>query len=256
MTPNASEPARPRPAPGRGRLASATAIAAGNAASTNASPAAARPVGRAAGAAARRARRERLHARRSRSPRPRGTRPTCQKLQPSTLRRKTGRPTTNQTSRAANRKMRAAASTLTARSFENICAKRAPAVRRARARRASAARTTTSGRPATSRPGSSSAGRKPTTVSSRPPRKKPTPLSAFFEPVRIATQRKSASGAVVGNDELDRALRAHLGQVLGDPRERLRGHHVRHRRATASGAKREHRERDDLRARGPRAASP
>ena len=36
---------------------------------------------------------------------------------------------------------------------------------------------------------SSVAARKPIVLSSRAPRKKPTPLSAFFDPVRRATQR-------------------------------------------------------------------
>jgi len=34
---------------------------------------------------------------------------------------------------------------------------------------------------------------KPIVVSSRPPRKKPTPLSAFLEPVRIATHLNSCA---------------------------------------------------------------
>ena len=84
--------------------------------------------------------------------------------------------------------MRAAASMLTARLLENICPNFAlrsvvPSSPRIsvehadqRAARRAPARI-------------SSAVWKPTSVSSRPPRKKPTPLSAFFEPVRIATQR-------------------------------------------------------------------
>ena len=43
---------------------------------------------------------------------------------------------------------------------------------------------------------------KPISVSSMPPRKKPTPLSAFLEPVRIATQRKSVSEAPSGTTSL------------------------------------------------------
>jgi len=44
--------------------------------------------------------------------------------------------------------------------------------------------------------------RNPTSVSRRPPRKKPTPFSAFFDPVRIATQRKRASFAPSGTTSL------------------------------------------------------
>ena len=47
--------------------------------------------------------------------------PACQNVQPCSVRKKTGRPTTNQTSREANRKIRAPASTLTERLLENIC---------------------------------------------------------------------------------------------------------------------------------------
>ena len=58
---------------------------------------------------------------RSRSPRPPGTVPTCQKLQPSSVAgRPAGRPRTRRRA-TANRKIRAAARTFTARLFENIC---------------------------------------------------------------------------------------------------------------------------------------
>ena len=44
--------------------------------------------------------------------------------------------------------------------------------------------------------------RNPSASSRTPPRKKPTPLSAFFEPVRIATHLKSAESAPSGTSTL------------------------------------------------------
>ena len=113
--------------------------------------------------------------------------PTSQKLHPSCVRRNTGKPTTNQTSREAKRKIRAPARMFTARLLENICENFALAFGRPRSPRMSAS-TVMSAVP--TRPMRiPSAVWKPTSVSSSPPAKNPTPFSAFFEPVRIATQR-------------------------------------------------------------------
>ena len=57
---------------------------------------------------------------------------------------------------------------------------------------------------------------------------------------------KELVGSICGGDKLDRALRAHLGQVLGDSRERLRGHHVGHDEP-GSGHEGECEKRNDLR---------
>jgi hypothetical protein len=86
--------------------------------------------------------------------------------------------------------------------------------------------------------------RNPASSSSAPPRKKPAPFSAFFEPVSAATQRYSAPSRAGGHQQLHRALGAHLVEILGDARERLRRHHPRHRQC--SSGHQQHRERDDL----------
>ena len=97
-------------------------------------------------------------------------------------------PTTNHTSRAPNRKSRAADSRLIAGSFENTSRNFAP-LRPAGSpcgiNRATATRITA--RPAAI---ASTEGRKPTRASSEAPSANPSPLIAFFDPVRIATQRK------------------------------------------------------------------
>ncbi|CAB4957329.1 unannotated protein [freshwater metagenome] len=111
--------------------------------------------------------------------------PTCQNDQPITVRRYTGSPTTNQTSRDAKRKIRAPARRFTDRLLENICRNFADASGVPRSPRM---KINVPARPAATRPAMHpSAAWKPMTVRSRPPRKKPTPLSAFLEPVRIAT---------------------------------------------------------------------
>ena len=67
------------------------------------------------------------------------------------------------------------------------------------------------------RPGSAAQVWNPTSVSSRPPRKKPTPLSAFFEPVRIATQRKSDDPSPSGTTSLTALLELILVRSLAMP---------------------------------------
>ena len=128
------------------------------------------------------------------------------------------------------------------------------AVRRGPACRASASARRPARR-ATSAASISSAGWKPTTVSRRPPRKKPTPLSAFFEPVRIATQRKSASDAPSGTTSLTALLElifvrsfampdsAWAAITYGTTSQRV-GHEREHARARRAGC------------RGPSRASP
>ena len=114
--------------------------------------------------------------------------PTCSKFQPREASRNTGRATTNQTSRAPNRKKRARESLLMPSDLENrdekagldfifpISPGSTSVSRKARAR------------PAAIQP---TAALNPNSVSRTPPRKKPTPLSAFFDPVRIATHLNS-----------------------------------------------------------------
>src|SRR5215469_2194735 len=116
--------------------------------------------------------------------------PTCMKDQPSVEARKTGKPTTNQTSRAENKNSRAADSQFTAGLFENrvvnltfdLAFPIPPG-------NAATVPSRTINRPAaiaTSEP------TKPSAVSRAAPMKKPAPLSAFFEPVRRATHLNSA----------------------------------------------------------------
>ena len=114
--------------------------------------------------------------------------PTCSKFQPREASRNTGKATTNQTSRAPNRKKRAKDSPLMPWDLENreekagfdfifpISPGSTKVSRKARAS------------PAAIQP---TAALKPKAVSSTPPRKKPTPFSAFLDPVRIATHLNS-----------------------------------------------------------------
>ena len=57
----------------------------------------------------------------------------------------------------------------------------------------------------------------PKIVSSAPPRKKPTPFSAFFDPVRIATQRYSEDWSFSGTTSLTALLELILVRSLATP---------------------------------------
>src|SRR5664279_102766 len=57
----------------------------------------------------------------------------------------------------------------------------------------------------------------PKMVSSRPPRKKPTPFSAFFDPVRIATQRYSEDWSFSGTTSLTALLELILLRSFATP---------------------------------------
>ena len=121
----------------------------------------------------------------------------------------------NQTSREANSRRRARASVFTARLLENIWVNFAFRSARPSVPRISAS---TAVMAAASKPSRiTSAGRKPVSVSSRPPTKKPTPFRAFFEPVRIATQRKSAAGASAGTTSLTALFELILVRSLAMP---------------------------------------
>ena len=113
--------------------------------------------------------------------------PTCQKSQPSVEARNTGSATTNQTSRAPKRNIRAADSRLMARLFEKISRNfgLALALPRSRLSNSRLNSHTSSSAPAMI----ATAAANPTVASSAPPRKNPMPFSAFFEPVNAATQR-------------------------------------------------------------------
>ena len=194
--------------------------------------------------------------RRSRSPRPRGTRrPARSSSRAASRGRPAGRPRTRRRARRRGRCARRPR-TLTARLLREHLAKLRLAASARAELAAHARRRRPPGRRATTTASSEQRRAEADERSSSPPRKKPTPLSAFLEPVRIATQRNSASGASLGDDELDRALGAHLGEVLGDARERLRGHHVGHDQPRLSRHEREHAERDDLHGQAHRRASP
>ena len=113
--------------------------------------------------------------------------PVCQNAQPSTVERKTGSPTTNQTSRAPKRNSRATESTFTARLRESrwlnfaflLAVPRSPRIISEALTNASTTRPRITPTDAWN----------PISESSRPPRKNPTPLSAFLLPVSSATQR-------------------------------------------------------------------
>ncbi len=62
----------------------------------------------------------------------------------------------------------------------------------------------------------STAGTKPAVPSSAAPRRKPTPLTAFFEPVSTATQRKSPPGTV-GASTFTALLALILARSLATP---------------------------------------
>ena len=110
------------------------------------------------------------------------------KLHPAPY-RNTGSPTTNQTSRAPNRKTRAAASRFTAgdRANHSRTLREAFALPNSCGKRVQTSTKT----PASIAAINHSAGRNPTACSSAPPTKNPIPLVAFFEPVNQATQRNN-----------------------------------------------------------------
>ena len=62
-----------------------------------------------------------------------------------------------------------------------------------------------------------SAGAKPSVASSTPPRKKPTPLSAFFDPVSSATQRKRVESWSGGTNTFSALLALILVRSLAIP---------------------------------------
>src|SRR5215831_4731499 len=109
---------------------------------------------------------------------------TCIYCQPK-LYRYTGRPTTNQTSREPNMKIRAAAIRLMARVLANSSRKllEAFALPSVRGNDSITPTSTMASIAAISQ----SAGRKPAACNRKPPMKKPAPLVAFFDPVNHAT---------------------------------------------------------------------
>src|SRR6266446_224535 len=122
--------------------------------------------------------------------------PTCQNDQWRFEARKTGNPTTNQTSRAENRNRRAAESQFTAELLENSVVNLTFDL--AFPRPLGSATTVpikTAKSPAAI---TVSEPTKPNSPSSAPPMKKPSPLSAFFDPVRRATHRKRAPSSPSG----------------------------------------------------------
>ena len=69
--------------------------------------------------------------------------------------------------------------------------------------------------------------------------KEPEALERIFRARQDRDPAEERVGGAVRHDELDRALGAHLGEVLGDAADGLRGHHVRHDQPRV-GRKREH----------------
>ena len=149
--------------------------------------------------------------------------------------------------------MRAAASTLTARLFENICENFAlrsgvPSVPRISA-------STITSAAATSAASSSSDGAE---ADERQQQAAEEEADALQRVLRAGQDRDPAEERVVravGHDELDGALGAHLRQVLRDARERLRA--ITYGTTShAAGASAEHQQRDDLDGEAHRRASP
>jgi hypothetical protein len=122
------------------------------------------------------------------------------KPQSNRVARKTGTPTTNQISRAPNRKNRAAESTLTSRLFENMWLNFAFPLALPISRGSEAVENTSVSKIPEAI--ASSELRNPSPSSNTPPRKNPTPLSAFFDPVRTATHLKSDDSAPAGTSTL------------------------------------------------------
>src|SRR5215469_511180 len=122
------------------------------------------------------------------------------KDQPSVEARKTGKPTTNQTSRAENRNSRAAESQFTAGLFEN----RAVNLTFDLALPIPLGSATTVPIRTIKRPAAIAASEptKPSAVSRAAPMKNPAPLSAFFEPVSRATHLNSAPSSPSGTTTL------------------------------------------------------
>src|SRR5690606_9977731 len=126
--------------------------------------------------------------------------PTCAKLHPSTPRRNTGTPTTNQMSRAPKRKNRARQRTLISRLFDKRSLQ--PALTFdlpiSRGSDAHEPNHTTVNTPAMIH----KAPANPAVARRKLPRKKPAPLRAFFEPVSRATHLNRVPFASGGTSTL------------------------------------------------------
>src|SRR6266851_6855085 len=141
--------------------------------------------------------------------------PTCQKDYPSVEARKTGRPTTNQTSRAPKRKSLAADNQLTAGLLEKsvvnltlVFALPRPAGRDSTVpiRTALSPTAIAANEPIN-----------PSAVRRTPPMKKPAPLRAFLDPVRRATHLNSAPSSPSGTTTLMALLALILVRSLAIP---------------------------------------
>ena len=141
--------------------------------------------------------------------------PTIQKFQPKTVLRYTGSAMTNQTSRAPKRNSRAADSTLIAWLLERMSLNfgLAFALPRSFFNRTRLLIQITASTAAIAR----TAPANPSSVSSAPPRKNPTPLSAFFEPVRMATHLYSVPCWLSGTRSLIELLADILFRSLAIP---------------------------------------
>ena len=158
-------------------------------------------------------------------------------------------PTTNQMSREANRKIRAAASTLTARLFENMWLNFAFAFGRPSVAVHQPRHGTSDGE----RRSAARIAQRGLEAEQRQQQAAEEEADALERVLRAGQDRhppEERGWRVLGHDELDGALGAHLREVLGDARQRLRGHHVGDDEPRR-GREGEHAERDDLDRRGP-----
>src|SRR5258708_5869750 len=126
--------------------------------------------------------------------------PTCVNDQPSTLEKKIGTLTTNQTSRAANKARRANDSRLMPEEFDRMPENAAFFF--AWPIDAGSEPSTSSSTMRTAAAMASSALRKPNVESSSPPAKNPAPFSAFFEPVSTATHLNKPDSSPAGTSTL------------------------------------------------------
>ncbi len=161
---------------------------------------------------------------RSRSPRSRGTRRPARSSSRASCR---GRPATRpRTRRPVRRTARLARgrAMFTARLLENIWVNLAFRSTRPSVPRISVATAATATTSSTSR--IRSAGRKPVSGQQQAADEEADALERVLRAGQDRYPAEERGRCVRRDDELDGALRAHLGEVLGDPGERLGRHHV------------------------------
>ena len=174
--------------------------------------------------------------------------PTCAKDQPSTLARKIGTLTTNHTSRAANNASRASDRRLMPVELERMPVNAAfffacPIAAGRKRHHAAGAR------PVRRVAITDSAPRKPSARQQQPADEEAGTLQGILRSGQHGDPLEQTGVVSLRHEHLDRALRAHLREVLRDARERLAAHHVgdgRPPRSSSAIQEREQPKRDDL----------